>query len=1096
MANDAKLTAVLEAKDNMTATIVKSKKNLADFGKQAKTTANDVTSATDKISSGLDKVVADTQKTKNALGGIKGNYDVAISIKDLASSPLKAIKSGLSSIVGKTYTTSIKAKDNASNTISKLKSELSGLAGKTYTAIVNVKSNMNKNGINISEKAGNFADGLLMPMGIQMAGMAGAGLGVMDTVKTYTDFTAQMSTVRAISGASAEDMKLLTNKAKEMGSTTQFSASEAGKALEYMAMAGWKTQDMLNGISSVMNLAGASGEDLATVSDIVTDALTAFNLTVADSGRFADILAAASSNSNTNVKMMGETFKYVAPVAGALGYNVEDVGGGVGLMANAGIKASEAGTALRAILSRLIAPPKDAATAMDTLGLKVKNADGSIKPFSQTLKDLREKMSGLSKADKTELANKLAGQEAMSALLAMVNATEADFDKLTEAIKKSEGEAEKMNKIRNDNLRGDLKQLASIWEGIQLDIMGDGEGAGGAAGETLRGTIKALNVELNKFHENIRNGINMNAIFEVGIDGVKALIGKFIEFDGIGSVLAGGALALGLAKIYKLVTKVSSGINKTIEMAKNLPNNLPGTTPNNLPTSTPPVGQTVKDIVLNAQNVYVNGQNPVGEDLPTPEGLPETQNNKEPSNKPEPTTKRSRWEGVKDVLKTGASYGSNMWKTSLLFEIPTAAYDIYNAEDGEKGAAVAKAGGSIAGGWAGAKIGGATGAAIGSIVPGIGNAAGGIIGAIIGEISGSIFGGDVAEKGARLFDFSADENILTYIKNSSWGQATAKANQTNMNLTQMQAQGTTDIFGTIADEQGNFRIQSMETQIEGQQQLFTNLKNFASDTWNSITDTVNETGQIQMQNTQMQVEGQQEMYNSLKDFASDTWNSITNTASEAGNIQVQNAQMQAQANMETWNSIKDAANEACESVKSKWAEAVSWIDSTVYSPLKSAAESAGTGIASGINSAIDTIKGAWSGLGNWFESNVFAPIRQKYLDLKNSAPAPVQSALNYVDGGIGHNATGTMNWVGGLTEINETGGEIVDLPSGSRIYPAQTTERIIKNELNDNSINTTGGNVTITGNTFVVRSETDIDEIAHRLFQLMYQANTNYGGVY
>ena len=178
------------------------------------------------------------------------------------------------------------------------------------------------------------------------------GLGTA-AEKTAADFDAEMSKVSAISGATGDDFDQLRAKAREMDAKTKFSASEAASAMEYMAMAGWKTSDMLGGIECIMNLAAASGEDLATTSDIVTDALTAFGLSASDSGHFADILAAASSNANTNVSMMGETFKYCAPIAGALGFSAEDTAEAIGLMANSGIKASQAGTSLRSIMNNL-----------------------------------------------------------------------------------------------------------------------------------------------------------------------------------------------------------------------------------------------------------------------------------------------------------------------------------------------------------------------------------------------------------------------------------------------------------------------------------------------------------------------------------------------------------------------------------------------------------------------------------------------------------------------------------------------------------------------------------------------------------------------
>ena len=194
-----------------------------------------------------------------------------------------------------------------------------------------------------------------------------------------------MSKVAAISGATGDDLKALTDKAKEMGATTKFSASESADALQYMAMAGWKTDDMLSGLEGIMNLAAASGEDLATTSDIVTDALTAFGLTAEDSTHFADILAQASANANTNVGMMGETFKYVAPVAGALGYSAEDTALAIGLMANSGIKASQAGTSLRSIMSRMAKPTKEVQNAMNKLGVSLTDSSGNMKTLNELM---------------------------------------------------------------------------------------------------------------------------------------------------------------------------------------------------------------------------------------------------------------------------------------------------------------------------------------------------------------------------------------------------------------------------------------------------------------------------------------------------------------------------------------------------------------------------------------------------------------------------------------------------------------------------------------------------------------------------------------
>ena len=292
--------------------------------------------------------------------------------------------------------------------------------------------------------------------------------------KVGADFESAMSEVSAISGATGAELDALTQKAKEMGASTKFSASESAEAFKYMAMAGWETSDMLDGISGVMNLAAASGEELAEVSDIVTDAITAFGLQASDSAHFADVLAAASNSANTNVAMLGGSFKYVAPVAGALGYSIEDVSVALGMMANSGIKAEMAGRSLRLMLSRLASPTQEVEEAFSQLGLSASealtNADGSMKPLSETIEILRGSMSGLDEATKASVASGIAGTEAMSGLLAIVNSSDADFEKLTESIANADGTAQRMAETMEDNLEGAITIMKSAVEGFGISL--------------------------------------------------------------------------------------------------------------------------------------------------------------------------------------------------------------------------------------------------------------------------------------------------------------------------------------------------------------------------------------------------------------------------------------------------------------------------------------------------------------------------------------------------------------------------------------------------------------------------------------------------
>lgn len=355
------------------------------------------------------------------------------------------------------------------------------------------------------------------------------GIGTY-AIKVGSEFEAGMSKVQAISGATGAEIEKLTEKAKEMGQKTKFSATESAEAFQYMAMAGWKTEDMLNGIEGIMNLAAASGEDLASVSDIVTDALTAFGLQAKDSGHFADVLAKASSNSNTNVGLMGETFKYVAPLAGSMKYSVEDTAVAIGLMANAGIKGSQAGTALRSMLTRLVKPPKDAAQALKALNISAKNSDGTMKPLSQTLQELRKKFAKLSDSQKSSYAASIAGQEAMSGMLAIVNASDSDFDKLTESINNADGASKQMADTMNDNVKGALTLLKSNLESVGIKIYDKIK-------EPLKKLINTISKYISQIPtllKNVYNWINKNKeVIKVLIKIVASLTAGYLAYKSV-----------------------------------------------------------------------------------------------------------------------------------------------------------------------------------------------------------------------------------------------------------------------------------------------------------------------------------------------------------------------------------------------------------------------------------------------------------------------------------------------------------------------------------------------------------------------------------
>lgn len=380
------------------------------------------------------------------------------------------------------------------------------------------------------------------------------GLGTA-AVKVTSDFESAMSKVSAISGATGGDLDALNKKAQEMGAKTKFSATESAEAFTYMAMAGWKTEDMLSGIDGIMSLAAADGLDLATTSDIVTDALTAFGLSASDSGHFADVLAKASSNANTNVSMLGESFKHAAPVAGALGYSAEDTAIALGLMANAGIKGSQGGTALRGSLTRLIKPTDDAAALMEQYGLSMTNADGSMKSLGEVMNMLRDKLGGLTEAEQAQVAAQIFGQEAMSGMLAIINASDSDYAKLTDAIYDADGAAQQMADTMLDNLSGQLTLLKSALEGLAIQF-----------GEILMPYIKQfvtwlqnLTQKLQELTPEQKEQIVKWAAIAVAIGPVLMVLGKLTS--SVGSIITTfGKIPGAIAKAKSAFTAVSAAI--------------------------------------------------------------------------------------------------------------------------------------------------------------------------------------------------------------------------------------------------------------------------------------------------------------------------------------------------------------------------------------------------------------------------------------------------------------------------------------------------------------------------------------------------------
>ncbi len=952
MADTEKLDVVISLDD----------KGFTDGIKDAKDSTEGLSKATKDLVPALSSVEKGMGTASGAAQGINNK------IKE-ASGTLDKFKRAARDTIVK-----LRAKDDATPTVKKIKDELNKFKGKVYTATVNVKQNLS----GAAGKAMDKVSGAMFGATAQMAGMAGIGFGIFDAVKGYADFEEEMSAVKAISGATGDEFNQLKEKAIQMGADTKYSALESAQAFRYMGMAGWKTGEMIDGIAGIMNLAAASGEDLAMTADIVTDSLSAFGLQAKDSSMFADVLSAAATSSNTNVALMGQTFKYAAPVAGALGYSVQDVAIAVGLMANQGIKGSESGTALRSMMTRMVKPTKESAAAMQTLGLNIVDANGKMRPFRDIMKDIRTGMSKLTPESKASVAAMLAGQEAMSGLLALVNSSDADFDKLAGAIDNSNGAAQNMANIRMDNLKGDLEQLSGDWDSFTTKIMGGGIGG-------FREIVQGIDNWFAGFAENVEtNGLNVKSIIDGITSAIKELVGQTVKMEGLPSILSGIALAVAGVGAFKFGKKI-----------KNLFKKGKG-------GSSGGGDETVGEMTVNALHVTLNAAKllpGVGDgDLP---GLPEGRGGRggnRPSNNPPPSGGgrvrrygRKAWDSTKNfgrkswglTKNLGRGMGKGLGglgkglmkvggKAAIPLSLAMGAYDIATSDN--KAKAASGMAGSLAGGLAGAKLGAMGGAAIGSIIPGVGTAVGGALGGLLGGIGGAIFG----------------------------------------------------------EELGNSIYEGITNNLEG-----------------------------------------------LKQWFSDTWNSIVETCAPVINTIVG-----------IFGFIHDG-------IVAIFAPVAQWFDTAVWQPVKSLAQTAMDGVKEIFSAVWEGIKGIWNGVAGWFDENVWSPLKAKASEALNfigkGITAAQQRGAQSTGLQIGRNATGSNYFGGGWTEINERGGEIVDLPSGSRIYPHATTQKMLAEQFGGTSQG--GNNYSISGNTFVVREEADIDRIAHSLFSMISSAESNYGGV-
>mgnify|MGYP002622146473 CR=1 FL=1 len=568
----------------------------------------------DNLSSKLNAAAQKAQSLARGIGnaskGIGDFKPVRLDVKGMEK--LQRLQSMLRSGGMTVPPVNIRVNDNGSTSkISKLRADINSVAGKAHTVMINVKTNgaaaLGKLKSNISE----LTTGAAMGMGGTMLGMAGIGFGAANVVENYKDFEYQAMRNKALftTGLDAETAEKqyqdLTAAARYYGSTMKFTAAEVGKALEYEALAGWDAPTAIKALPAILNAAVASGEDLASVTDIITDAMTALNYKagtmvknalgqdVEAAQHFADVMLRTTLRSNTNFQQLGYAMKYAAPLANTLGYKIEDVAVAFGLMANNGIKADMAGTALRGMLVRLSKPPKQAAEALNKLGTSLFDEKGERKGLLPALMDMRaalngktddeminfaEQMTGeqvenraeltdflkearergggkISRQDRAKLAGMLSGTYALAGFMALMNSTDEDIQKLmTEIYQKSDGTGADISNQMSNTLQGDLKTLESAWQDFNIELLSGGGGDG------IRNFVQGLTDDINTFKTSLKDGLDFGDIADLGAKVIGQLKNKFLELNGIGSLLAGGALFMGLKKVLSTALSLKDAI--------------------------------------------------------------------------------------------------------------------------------------------------------------------------------------------------------------------------------------------------------------------------------------------------------------------------------------------------------------------------------------------------------------------------------------------------------------------------------------------------------------------------------------------------------
>lgn len=770
------LSATLELKDQFTAQVNKARSGFKGLTETMKNTG----SASDAAAAGMGKAgtaavkaAGQADRAKRSFQGIRGIYEATV-----------------------------RAKDDATAKIQKVKTELNGLKGKAYTVAINVKQNGDIGGM--KDKLSGMAAGAMAGLPVQAAGFAGLGYGIFDAVKNYSDFTAQLSQIKAVTGLGESEMDAVKSKALELGAATQFSSTEAAQGMTELLKAGVSVKDVLGDASeAALNLAAAGELALPEAAEIMSTAMNAFHMD--DATHAADVLVGAANASATSVNEMKYSLSAVAAVAAGAGMSFDDTNTALGVLAQNGLKGSDAGTSLKTMLGRLSPQTDEAAKAMQRLGLltdegssKFYDEQGNIRSLADIAGLLHTSMKGLTNEQRSNALATIFGSDAIRAGNILYREGAEGVIKMQDAMKNIT--AQETAKVAMDNLRGSVLKLKSAWENITIKLLDHG------AGDGIQGFTDEVGKLASHFAGLLDDGLQFTDFIKILGEGIKDLKDKFLAFDGIGSVLAGGALAFGLKKIYDLAKKVK-------DVIQGIPKDLP----KGLPTNGLPSTSSVKDMIVTATNVIINSKGapttaptsapPTNAPVPVPEGTPKG------TPKPGWGARLSSW--AKRVPWIGS-----------VIALGGTALDVAYAPEGEKLSTAGRDAAGLAGSFAGMKGGALLGAKFGSVIaPGAGTAAGAIVGGIAGGIGGDVVGQKLAEA-FQSINWDSFSQVINE-KNAEWSQTFADAKESAGNrLAELEESASTTW------EEISSGASSMESNIAS---AFQSAKDDAEAAWDGVT---------------------------------------------------------------------------------------------------------------------------------------------------------------------------------------------------------------------------------------------------------------------